>query len=414
MQELLKRLIDERAAAWEQAKALLDACETDKRSMSAEEETTWSRLNGELTTLDKRIAELTELEARNKQADEARQNYEDLVRPKTEDKRDDPAISEIEKQVRAFLAGEIRSLVVAPEKRMSFQEFRDLSKLTAGAGLNTVKTSFYEQLVAHLIEVSGIMQAGPTVLQTATGEKIQVPKTTAHSTAALITEAAAITESDPAFGQVDLDAFKYAVLVQVSNELVSDTSVDLLGYLAMQCGRAVGNAFGTHAVTGTGSSQPNGVVTASTLGVTGGTGVSGAFTADKLIDLFFSVIAPYRNSMSCAWLMRDATLGEVRKLKDTTNQYLWQPSLQVGAPDTLLSKPVYTDPNVAAVALNAKSVLFGDFSQYFVRMVNGIRFERSDDFAFSTDLVTFRCILRADGDLVDVTGAVKHFVGAGT
>ena len=135
-------------------------------------------------------------------------------------------------------------------------------------------------------------------------------------------------------------------------------------------------------------------MTAATTGVTSGTGVTGGFTADNLIDLYFAVIAPYRNSTSCAWIMRDATLAKVRKLKDLNDQYLWQPSYQVGAPDALLGKPVYTDPNVAATALDAKSVLFGDI------------------FAFQNDLVTFRAILRGDGDLVDTTGAVKVFVGA--
>ena len=122
-------------------------------------------------------------------------------------------------------------------------------------------------------------------------------------------------------------------------------------------------------------------------------------------------MAPYRNSQSCSWLMKDSTLAAVRKLKDTTNQYLWQPSVQVGVPDTLLGKPVVTDPNVAAVALSAKSVAFGDFSAYFVRQVNGVRFERSDDYAFNTDLVTFRALLRGDGLTVDQTGAIKVFTG---
>ena len=104
--------------------------------------------------------------------------------------------------------------------------------MTAGAGGNVVPTSFYDQLIAHLIEVSGIMQAGATVLTTDSGESLQIPKTTAHSTGALTAEAAAIAASDPTFGQVTLGAFKYAVLVQVSNELITDTAVDLLGYLA--------------------------------------------------------------------------------------------------------------------------------------------------------------------------------------
>jgi HK97 family phage major capsid protein len=177
-----------------------------------------------------------------------------------------------------------------------------------------------------MIEVSGILQAGPTVLQTTSGETLQVPKTTAHSTAALVSEGGTIGASDPTFGQASLGAYKYGFLIQPARELIDDTSVDLLGYLARESGRALGNAIGTAFITGTGTSQPAGIVTGATLGVTGGTAVVGAFTADNLIDLYFSVIAPYRSSPSCGWLMRDATLANVRKLKDTTNQYLWQPS----------------------------------------------------------------------------------------
>jgi HK97 family phage major capsid protein len=378
--------------------------------MSAEDQASFDKTMVDLDSMDQRIKQIVDAERRDLEAAATLAKIGEF-RTASDAPTPDKQVAD---EVRSFLKGERRGVEIKPERPLASTEFRDLSKLTAGAGANTVKTGFYEKLMAHMIEVSGILSAGPTLLSTTSGEQIQVPKTTSHSTAALIAEAATLTESDPVFGQVPLDAYKYAMSVQVSTELVTDTSVDLLGYLAMQAGRAVGNAFGTHAITGTGTSQPNGIVTAATLGITGGTGVSGAFTFDNLIDLFFSVIAPYRNSPSCGWLMRDASMGTARKLKDTNGSYLWAPAASVGAPDTILSKPVYTDPNVAAVALSAKSVVFGDISQYFVRMVNGIRFERSDDFAFQNDLVTFRCILRADGDLVDTTGAVKYFAGAGT
>ena len=104
-------------------------------------------------------------------------------------------------------------------------------------------------------------------------------------------------------------------------------------------------------------------------------------------------------------------MAAIRKIKDQQGQYLWAPSLQVGQPDTLLGKPVYTDPNIAGVGLGAKSVLFGDLSAYYVRFAGGVRFERSDDFDFDHDLVTFRALLRADGLLADQTGAVKYFAG---
>jgi HK97 family phage major capsid protein len=400
--ELIKRLQERRANVWEQAKELLDTAETEKRDLSGEEEAKYQALNADLDKIDARVKDMADAEQRAKDADDAFASL--LAKPQTQVRQ----AGEENTELRQFLRGERRAYDIRPEGKVNF---RDLTKGTATAGGNTVPTTFYNQLVAHLIEVSGIMMAGPTVLNTATGESIEVPVTTAHSTAAITAEGNAISESDPAFAKRTLGAYKYGVLVQASTELLTDSGVDLEGYLAMQAGRALGNAFGAHAITGTGSSQPTGVVTSASTGKTGGTTVSGAFTADDLIDLFFSVIGPYRNSPSCGWLMRDATMAAARKLKDDNGQYLWQPSLQLGVPDTLLAKPVYTDPTVAAVALSAKSVVFGDFSQYFVRLAGGIRFERSDDFAFNSDLTTFRAILRADGLTVDQTGAIKVFAG---
>jgi HK97 family phage major capsid protein len=402
MSELTKRLRDRRLNVWEQAKEVAARAAEENRAMDGEETKSWNGLNAELDALDARIKSVIDGEQRAKDTEEAYAKLEGQP-PKGTHRSADAEVTEF----RQFLAG---------KRGRDFElngqtDFRTLSKLTAAAGLNTVPTSFYDRLMAHLIETTAIMQAGATVLQTSSGENIQIPKTTAHSAAAIVTEGAAIGASDPAFGQITVGAFKYGLLIQVSRELITDTGADLEGYLAMQAGRAIGNAFGAHAITGTGTTQPRGIVLDATLGVTGGAGVVGVPTADNLIDLFFSVIKPYRDSPSARWLLKDSTVATLRKLKDTTNQYLWQPGLVAGAPDQFLGKPVLTDPGVAATALSAKSVLFGDMSQYFIRMVNGVRFERSDDYAFNTDLVTFRCLMRADGALVDLTGAVKYFQG---
>lgn len=400
----IQKLQEERANTWEHAKALLDGAFDEGRELTAEENEAYRKMTESLDSRDQMIKQLTADAQRAADAEASVREF--LAKPED---RDAPSKDDA---MRSWLKGEgSKKFEARSERPMGTEDFRALSKLTAGAGANTVKTSFYDKLMAHLIEVSGILSAGPTVLNTTSGEQIQIPKTTAHSSAALTAEAGTISASDPAFGQVPLDAYKYALLLQVSSELITDTSVDLEGYLSMQAGRALGNAFGTHAITGTGSSQPNGVVTAATLGVTGSTAVSGVFTFDNLIDLYHSVIGPYRSSPSCGWLMRDSTVATARKIKDTTGQYLWQPGLVPGAPDSILGKPLLTDPNVAATGLSAKSVLFGDFSQYFVRFVNGIRFERSDDYAFNSDLITYRAILRADSDLIDTTGAIKYFAG---
>ncbi|MFJ5150840.1 phage major capsid protein [Streptomyces sp. NPDC088353] len=404
MSSHIKALQERRANIWEQAKELLDTAEKEKRELTSEEEAKYQALNADLDRIDVRAKDLLEAEQRTKDAEDA---FAKLL-AKPADQRQKP--QEQDSELRRWARGEMRAIDIPAEK----VSHRDLTKGTATAGGNTVPTTFYGQLMAHLIEVSGLMMAGPTVLNTASGETIEIPVTTAHSSASLTAEAGNLPKSDPAFAKRTLGAYKYGVLLQASTELLTDTGVDLEGYLAMQAGRALGNAFGAHAITGDGSSKPTGVITSASTGKTGGTGAGGAFTADDLIDLYYSVIAPYRNSASCGWLMRDATLGTARKLKDQQGQYLWQPSIQVGAPDTLLGKPVHTDPNVAAVGTTAKSVAFGDISQYFVRMAGGVRFERSDDYAFNSDLVTFRAIIRADGLLVDQTGAVKVFAGAAT
>lgn len=413
MSEVSKRLRERRANVWNEAKGLADRVAEENRQFTAEEQGQWDALSEELDNLDKRIKSVLDGEARAKEAEE---QFNRLVGKSVERSAQTgpQGNGEGAEEFRAFAAGQRgRVFEVKPTGPV---DFRALSKGTGASGNDTVPTSFYERLVAHLIETSAILRAGAFILNTSGGEDIQVPKTTAHSQAAIVGEADTIATSEPTFGQVTLGAFKYGILIQVSRELIDDTGVDLEGYLAMQAGRALGNGFGEDAITGdTSGNNPKGVLTRATTGVTGtdGAEVPGSFTADNLIDLKFSVIEPYRRSSACVWLMRDATMAGVRKLKDSNGQYLWQPSLIPGEPDTLLGHTVITDPFVPGVGEGEGSVIFGDLSQYFARLAGGIRFERSDDFAFSSDLVTFRALLRADGDLVDLTGAVKKFVGGG-
>jgi HK97 family phage major capsid protein len=398
MSDVAKRLTEQRANVWEQTKALADAAADESRSFTADEQSKWESLNTDLDALDQRIKTLVDGEQRAREAEAA------MVALRGEPKASGPA--PVADGLRAFLAGETRSYTATPGAGVSF---RDLVKGTTTAGGYTVPTDFYGTLVEHLTENSAVLRAGVTVLNTDGGETLQIPKTTAHGSAAIVAEGGAIPENDPTFGQASLGAYKYGDLIQISRELVTDTGVDLVGYLAAQAGRALGNAFGAHLVSGTGSSQPRGILLDVSAGVTGAAVTP---TADDLIDLFYSVIAPYRNSSACGWLMNDSTVATIRKLKDSNGVYMWQPSLTVGAPDSILGKPVHTDPNMPATGDAAESILFGDFSRYFVRMVNGIRFERSDDFAFNTDLVSYRALMRADGTMVDLTGAVKSFVGA--
>jgi HK97 family phage major capsid protein len=417
--ELVKALHERRNQTVTQLREIAERAYGENRELDATEQGTYDSLNEEADKLDKRIKAALDQEERSRKVDE--QFNQLYAKPADASKRGGDG-GEVATELRNFLKGgpgAPRFFEVRPEGPTPV-DLRTLSKLTTGAGGSTVPTTFYDRLMAHLIEVSAILQAGATVLRTNSGETIQVPKTTSHSTAALTTEAASLSASDPAFATATLGAYKYGVIIQVSRELVDDTGVDLEGYLAMQAGRALGNAFGADAITGSGSSKPTGILQNATTGVTGPSGVGGGFGAtsatanqggDLLIDLFYSVIAPYRASSAAAWIVRDSTMAVIRKLKDTTGNYIFQPSLVAGTPDTMIGKPILTDPFVPAIATGSKSVVFGDLSAFFVRMVGGVRFERSDDFAFANDLVSFRALLRADSVLIDQTGAVKVYVG---
>ena len=423
--EVAKRLRDRRLNVWNEATGITERAVDENRALTSEEQGTWEALNGELDKLDERIRSVLTTEQRARDADEAFNRLNGQPRQAAASGGGGTAVAQANDELRAIAlgkAGAPREFIVPPSdlvKRLGSQnriaELRALSTLTTGAGGNLAPTDFYDTLIAHLIEVSGVMQAGPTVLNTTGGETLQIPKTTSHSLAASAAQAGIIGSSDPAFGLATLSAFKYGILLQVARELIDDSGVDLMGYLAMQGGRAIGNKFGADLVTGAGSTQPTGFMTSATVGVTGTTtGTSGAPTYANLVDLEYSVIAPYRQSKSCYWIAADKTIGGFRKIVDANSRPIWEPSMVLGSPDLLLGKPIVADPFMPAVVTSNKPVAFGDFSQFFVRLVGGVRFERSDDYLFNQDLVAFRCMLRGDGVLVDQTGAIKQYLGAAT
>jgi HK97 family phage major capsid protein len=290
---------------------------------------------------------------------------------------------------------------------------RDTLKSTATQALST---DVYSTIVQHMVETSSLMAAGATVVTTSTGEDLIIPKSTGFVSSAIIGEGASITESDPTLATVTLKAFKYANYFEISQELANDTPTNPLSFLARQAALSLGlgaTGFGDDIINGAGTTEPRGLLLDAATGVTGpagtGTTLGTQGTAnqgtDALWNLVGSVAEPYASSPSAAFLLRNASDIIVRKLKDTTGQ----PVQGLTTRGQLLGYPSYVDPFMPAMANTAESIAFGDMSKYFIRIVNGIRFERSDEFRFQNDLVAFRCILRLDGALVD-TGAVRTFV----
>ena len=394
MSDYIARQIELRAKAWEEAKHLLDAAAAENRDLTAEENEQYERITEDMQNRARVIEQI--------KADEERAARLDAVATAAEVRTEEapaPRTDDVD-AIRALAAGEIRSF--------NFEK-RDVLTTSTGA---PVPTSFYDQVIMRARLTGPMLDPGVvTILNTAGGETLQVPSLSTYSAGTLFSQGGTIGESDPTFNSfVELKAYKYGFLVQLSREMIEDSGVDILGFLADQVGNGLGYSVQADLTVGNGSNKPNGIANAAGSGVTGGTGVTGAFTADNLIDLYYSLDGAARLLPGIGWMMNGASIGAVRKLKDTAGNYVFQPSLSMDTPDMLLGKPVYENPHIVNQAVNAKSVLVGHLPSYFVRNVGGIRLDRSDDFAFNTDLVTFRATMRVDGNLPQ-TSHIKYFVG---
>lgn len=445
MKEMLQRLYDEHGRARRELTELLektyDTETREQRDFNSEEKERFEKINADLESLEGRMKTLGDRLDGEQAADEMRAKVEGLLRPQVET-HELSAVESADKRMLDFVAGKaprsdngksyidvsFRGLEIErvtnyndphfgrPTGRVFDPEQRTgLNVATIAAGDATVPISFRAVLYQHLIMNSAIRQTRATVLTTSSGEELLLPKTTAHpASGTIVSEAAAIGESDPTFGQGTLNAYKYGNLVQVSTELEQDTAVDLLGYLAMAMGRALGNGSGADMVTGSGTSKPQGVLIGSgtVAQVLGGTGQSGIPTYKELESVYDKVIIPYQKNGE--WMFSQTGLSKLRQIVDSNGRPLFYSGLEgfAGAPPTtIFGRPFVVDPNVPNPAVNGTSILFGDFSPYFIRDVNGIRFERSVEYAFNTDQVTYRALLRTDGRLLDLTGAIANYVG---
>jgi HK97 family phage major capsid protein len=390
MKEYLDRQVEIRQQAWHQAKAIIDVATAEKRDLSVEEEQTYSRLNDELNERAATIAKLREDETRELRMDAATREIADQVRPVAS-----APVNEDVAMIRSLIKGELRSA--------SFER-RDVLKTSTGS---PVPTSFYNQVIMKARMIAPVL-ATSTVLNTAGGENLQIPRLSTYSVGTVNSEAATMGESDPAFSAfITLGAFKYGFLTQVSQELLEDSGVDMLSFLADQVGNALGFAVGSALTVGTGTLEPTGIVTASAVGGTSGTATG--FTADNLIDLLYSLDGSARMMPSVGFMMTGQSIGRVRKLKDTAGNFVFQPSLALDSPDTLLGKALFENPSMAEATTGNKSVIVGHLPSYYVRSVGGIKLDRSDDFAFSAGLATFRATFRVDGNLPQ-TSHVKHLL----
>ena len=380
MSEFIQTQAEVRTNLIAQMREVLDFAEGEKRGLTAEEQVKIERLEADIESRDAAIATAQKVAEREARAVEAAQGFAPAETRLTND-------SDL---LRAIALGETRG-----------HEFMRETRAALVPSSNTVPQSFYNQVFA-IAQLVGPMLTTSEVFNTASGETLTIPTMTVRSTAGSVAAGSAISESNPTFSSISLGAEKYSALVSVSSELVADAGFDITGYIAQELGTALGL-------------QANSVLTsklATAAGsvVTGGTGVSGVFTFENLIDLVYGIADGARVLPGLGFQMSKTGIAAARKMKDTVGNYIWTDSARDGQPASLLGYNVYENPAVAATGTGNKSVLFGHLPSFKARVAGGIRVDQSTDYAFNTDVVTYRGIIRLDGGLTHATH-IGYFKG---
>jgi HK97 family phage major capsid protein len=388
MSEFIKTQAEVRSNLVAQMREVIDLAESEKRGLTAEDLQKIDRIEADIESRDAAIETAQKVEARSAAAAEAASSFNPSVAPSQTDGD----------LLRAIARGEVRG-----------HEFNRETRAALVPSSNTVPQGFYDQVfgIARLI---GPMLNTSEVINTASGETLVLPTVTAYSTASATAAGSAITESNPTFSSLSLGAFKIGALVSISNELIADAGFDIEAYIAEQLGQSLGFQANSLLTTGTGTVQPNGVSNSAGSVVTGGTGVSGAATYENLIDLVYGIADGARVLPGLGFQMSKTGIAAARKMKDGAGNYIWTDSAVPGQAATLLGYAVYENPAVAAVATGAKSVLFGHLPSYKVRVAGGINIATSTDYAFNTDVTTFRGTMRLDGGLTHATH-IGYFKG---
>lgn len=290
---------------------------------------------------------------------------------------------------------------------------------TSAQGGYTVPTEVATS-VADALKAYGGMRDVADVFRTAQGNDINFPTSDGTTeTGELIGENTTATGADPSFGVVTLKTYKFSSkIVAVPFELLQDTSIDMEGFITTRLVTRLGRVTNTYFTTGTGISQPNGIVTAASAGKTGTTGQTTTVIFDDLIDLIHSVDPAYRALGRCKFMLNDASLKIIHKLKDTAGRPIFLPGydgLSGPMADTILGYPIQINQDVATMAANAKSILFGDFTFYKIRDAMDIQMFRFDDSAYiKLGQIGFLAWMRSGGNFTDVGGAVKYYANSAT
>ena len=376
-----------RARIWEEAKAFLDSHRDENGILNGEDNEVYDRMEQDIVNLGKEIDRQERADALDRE----------LIAPtavpltsKPDNTRAEMKTGRASDEYRKNFWNAMRSKFPNPAVVNALQ----VGTETEGGYL--VPDEF-ERTLVEALEEENFFRRIATVIHSNSGDR-KIPVVASKGSAAWIDEEGTYGESEDGFGQISLGAYKLGTLIKVSEELLNDSAFPLEPYITREFARRIGTKEEEAFFTGDGSGKPTGILAATGGADVGVTTTGSSITADDVIDLYYSLRVPYRKKAK--WIMNDATVNALRKLKDTTGQYLWEPSLVAGTPNKILGCEVVTSPFMPGIAAGEKSIAFGDFSYYWIADRTGRTFKRLNELYAATGQVGFIGNQRVDGKLI--------------
>lgn len=369
----LAKLLEQRAQTWNKMQAIIDLPER-----TADDNVAYDRMETEVDSISAEIDRMERHEAKAKAFDSV--DRRGVVAPQNGVVRADEAdpAERYDNAFGAYLRGGMLNLrgddrTVLENAGGDLNGFRNaLSVGTSTAGGYLVPPGWRDEFIVQMKDY-GAVQEVAQVIRTDGGQSIQWPTMNdTTNVGRLLSENTAMTETDVVVGTASLTAYMYSSdLTRVSYQLANDSAFDVGALVRAAHAERIGRITNQHFTTGTGTNQPQGIVTGAVSGVTAASGT--AITFDELISLTHSVDPAYRRSPRVGFMLSDAALSALRKVKDSNGMYLWQPNVQAGQASSLFGYPYVINQDMAAPAVGVKSVLFGDFQAgYVIRIVQDL------------------------------------------
>ena len=381
-------LMEKRAKAWDAAKNFLDTHSTGGGNVSAEDAATYDRMEKEVTDLTHDIERLQRQEQIDRMLSQPT-SAPLTGKPGAKDEPDDkPGIAS--KAYKTAFWDSIR--------KRNWYDVKNVLEAGTDANGGYLVPDEYERQLAQALTDENFFRSLAHVIQTDSGTHT-IPIVASHGTASWMEENGLYPESDETFDQITLSAYKLGTAIKVSEELMNDSVFDLESYISTEFARRIGAAEEEAFLVGDGQKKPEGVFTkvAATEGAT--TEIANTtLTFDSIMDVFHSLRSVYRNR--AVWILNDSTVKALRKIKDGNNNYIWQPSVVAGQPDTILNRPYKTSIYAPELAAGNVPILFGDFSYYWIADRQGRSFKRLSELYAANGQIGFLASERVDGKLI--------------